>query len=195
MKPIALSSLLLIFVCSISYAHRLDLAYYVEEEHLVIEAWMAGNDPVVEGEVTLLGETGNILASGVTDENGRYRWQIGSIQNLTVQVYADRGHQKAIEISAVELTELAKQASASSKSVNQDVESGTDVVSNINHAPQNSPPSRSNVRSTQDQFGMPERTILGLTFILAASAAWISYRNNKKLSAIEDAIHKMRNKD
>ncbi len=195
MKPIALSSLLLMLACSISNAHRLDLAYYIEEDHLVIEAWMGGNDPVVEGEVTLMDDTGNILASGVTDENGRYRWPIELIQNLTVQVYAERGHQKAIELSADELKELAKQVSASSLPVNQEVESGTDVVSNKTHESQNTQPTRSHVRSTQDQFGMPERTILGLTFILAASAAWMSYRNNQKLSAIEDAIHKMRDKN
>ncbi len=166
-------------------AHRMDLACSVDGRDLLIETWTGGDEPVVDGEVTIKADDGTILATGKTDEKGIFRWMPNEYRTVTVTVYGGQGHQESITLRQEEMKSLFTPVDRSPSSIQK--------IGDHSHPVR---PSQSPKRiSTQNTFGTPERVILGLTLILAAMAAWMSYRNSQKLSALDAWVRNRESRD
>ncbi len=176
----------LLFLSSVwAQAHQLDLACKAEGEELVIEAWMGRDEIVQEGDVTILSSEGSVLAMGKTNEEGIFRWKPESMQSITIEVYAGRGHNQSITIEEEELRELFDTGieETEAEAASEDLEETTKTPSSINTARE-----RRSISSRDDDT--PMKVVLGLVFLLSAVSAWFSYRNSKKLSELEDQIKK-----
>lgn len=155
------------------HAHRLDVAYSVAGGELVLEAWMGRDEPASNAEVSFINSVGDIIHRGEMNEDGVYRWAPPAGRDLTVVVYAGRGHQNEIVIDADELAAMPDELTASAEE-----------PASIKGATAVSPPRNSARVSTQERYGAPERIIFGLTFIFSAAAAWMAYRANRRVAEL-----------
>ncbi len=180
----------------VSYAHRVNMAYRAEGNGLIVKTWMGEDEPAAGGEFTIIAEDGNILATGEADKNGLFRWEPPTIQSLTIKVYAGRGHQGEISISKEELEEMfagSKKTDVSKQQEDQVQETESAEMKQAEtqkeSASKTSDHSQSaTFRSTENAFGAPERIIMGMIFLFAAAAAWLAYRNSRKLAVLEEYI-------
>ncbi|MBI1386986.1 MAG: hypothetical protein GC154_00880 [bacterium] len=196
MKKGSIFTLFLLLAVASASAHRMDLAYYMEGEDLVVEAWLGRDEPVVEGDVTVAGSDGTVLIEGKTDDKGVFRWAIPEERDLKITVFAGRGHQGEVEIMKEDLAVLrASMPPDEQPEYAREESAGATNVATTAPAPRVAPPSRSALISTQDRFGMPERTVIGLVFIFSAAAAWLSYQNNRRLKALEDRLNARESRD
>ena len=182
---------LLILLSPVAHAHRMELDCFIENGELVIQAWV-GRDAASDSEVTIASESGEILVTGTTNDSGMFRWKPEPWQNIQIQVYAGQGHKESLMISADELEEMLSEAESAAvlteDSADRDAaKSIADTTKPVVAVP-SSMQARSSVRSTGNTWGMPERIILGLTFIFALSAAYLTYANSKRLKELEDYI-------
>lgn len=199
--------LLLGLSVSSSWAHRLDVAYAFDGDAILIEAWFAGEDPVANGEVTITAEDGTVLVQGETNDSGFFRWQPSEAQTVEVEIYGGRGHQQTIRIPASEIALLLENAASAPQAtapqatggqpeaaptpagVSERIESATPPAARSSNT--TAPGSLRTVQgSTVGQFGMPERITMGLIFILAAVAAWLSWQNARRLQSLEELLRK-----
>ncbi len=186
-KLLLIISIIAIMPC-LAHAHRMDIDCYMQDNALVIEAWVGKDDAVVDGEVSITNSEGAILTTGTTDKQGRFSWQPQTMQDITITIYAGEGHKKTLEISQAELTELfsavnlnePENNAASPDSTNAPVQPGASSRRSI---------------STKNAFGAPERITIALSFLAALTAAWLSYRNNKTLKEIQKALQNNESRD
>lgn len=159
-----------------SWAHRLDAAASYVDGALVIEAWFADGSPASESEVTISDEEGAALVIGEMDANGFYRWPVDEPLALNVNVYAGLGHNQTLSFTREEMVSIM--ALAETPATQETPPRGGGSARERGAA----------AISTQDRFGAPERVVLGMTFILAAAAAWLSYRNSERLRVIQERL-------
>jgi hypothetical protein len=163
---------IMIFIASESFSHRMDVAYQFTDGELIIEAWSGADEAVVDGEVTITANDGTIIHTGKTDAEGFYRWRPETSQDITVSVYAGEGHKKTVQISKEVFNTIPQQPHENTPSLSN----------------QNSSKTSSIRVSTEDRFGTPERIVLGFTLLASLAAAWMSFRNSKKLTEIESIM-------
>ncbi len=172
----------------LTYAHRMDIDCYMQDNTLVIEAWVGKDDAVVDGEISITNSEGVVLTTGTTDKQGRFSWQPQTMQDITITIYAGEGHKKKLDISQAELTELFS-------TVNLNASVDNTINPDSSNAPAQSTASSRRSISTENAFGAPERITIALSFLAALTAAWLSYRNNKTLKEIQKALQNNESRD
>ncbi|MGI6457659.1 MAG: hypothetical protein ACOX5R_18860 [bacterium] len=185
-------------------AHRLEIAYFVENQAVIFQALFDDDEPVMEGDITILDMEGNVLAIGETDAEGRFVWEKAVIQPIEVKVYAGLGHKRTVSIAQEELQQLFAEAGTPRQAErtyqepvdkdplviriddDQSVQSWTRTV-NLETPPHSQ---RSSTRSTSNSWGTPERIVLGLIFLFAAMSAWYTHRLNAQIRELKEHIKK-----
>jgi len=159
-----------------AYCHRLDIAYSLDGNELVIEAWMGRDEPTAGAEVTLLSEDGEVIHQDKMDEQGIYRAALPQQSPFNIRVFAGRGHQNELQVTQDDLTALR----ASSQEASLENGDAAHVHSAANSTYAGS--------TAQNQLGQPVKIIIGFIFITSLMAAWFAYRADQRLRAIEKRL-------
>jgi hypothetical protein len=154
-------------------AHRLTVDWILAEGILEIRA-EAGTEPAAGAELLLRDASGVLLAEGVLDDAGRYRWPMSGNGSITIEIHAGLGHRRTLTLSEEDLRSVSSADSGHAAG----------PVTN-DHAPGDAG-SRSG--STDASFSEAVRVGLGLTFLLALAAAWMGYRNSRRLAELEHRL-------
>lgn len=169
MKRILLFFLLGCLAAAPVAAHRLTVEWQVADNTLVL-AGRTDAEPAAGADVQLRSASGVPLASGTLDDTGTYRWPLGATDEITVVVNAGLGHRRTIVLSATDLRPTPARSPASP--------TGQSSVTNAQPAP--------TARGSDDGASpLAVRVVLGLTFLLAATAAGMSYGNARRLAELE----------
>ncbi len=99
--------LLFIGVSDNLWAHKVNIFAYVEGQRVYTESYFPDGSAVKGGEIAVLDSEGNVLLSGVTDDEGMYQFEIPKIDDLTIVLDASMGHRATYEIGAEELGETS----------------------------------------------------------------------------------------
>jgi len=143
-------------------AHRLTARWEISGNTLTVLA-RAEDAPATGAEVELRDAAGTVLASGVLDAAGRFEWPLApTAGDVTVVVNAGPGHRRTLVIPAAQW-----QAS---------IASASEVASAARHG------------ASDGVEPLAVRVVLGLTFLLAATAAWLGYRNHRRLAVLEQRL-------
>lgn len=74
-------------------AHRLDVAAYVADGQILVEAHHSSGEPVPEAAVEVTDPDGNVLVQGQTNADGTYRFTLATIPaHINVAVKTNDGH-------------------------------------------------------------------------------------------------------
>jgi len=152
-------------------AHGLSVHWEVRDGRLVIKADSDGEAAVGAGvEVRSAGD--EVLATGKLDETGSWQWPIGVGGELTVVVDAGLGHRRSLTLTGEELRSAKAPASAPPVMVMD-----PDEVNHEHPAP---------VRgSSEEAQSLGLRVVVGLTFVLALAAVWMSFGNMRRVDRLE----------
>jgi nickel transport protein len=167
MNRVWLLVILSMLVCGTAQAHRLTVNWEVRDGALIIEG-KAGGSAAAGADVELRSASGAVLEVGVLDQNGLYKWPLQEGGDLTVVVNAGPGHRRSL---TVKKSHLHPPASAPGSGL----QPGSDQPEREWHAH----------GSSDDAVSIGLKVVIGLTFLLAAAAAWMSYRNMVRLSKME----------
>jgi hypothetical protein len=152
----------------------LSIDWQVEGQSLVVSARAEGV-PAAGADVETRSDADVILATGLLDAQGQWRCPLSSTGGMTIVVNAGLGHRRVLRLTHEELRRVNAPAASGSTSIN----AGSDPGSA--RAPHPS-------GSTENASGQTVRVLAGVAFILALSAAWLSYRNSRRLSALEKRL-------
>ena len=152
-------------------AHRLTADWQVTDNTLVLVGRTDGA-PATGAEVQLQSASGATLAEGTLDAAGVYRWPLNATGDVTVVVNAGLGHRRTFVLSADDLRAGAAPSPASS--------SGQPLP--VASAAQGIPGAQG---STDGSSPLAVRVVLGLTFLLAATATGMSFSNRRRLAQLE----------
>ncbi|MBZ0255130.1 hypothetical protein K8I31_03665 [bacterium] len=169
-----LAFFIFILIVNQGFCHRLDIAYSLDGDQLIIEAWMGRDEPTAQAEVTLLAKDGSVIQQGTMDDQGTYRIQLPEQEEFLIRVFAGRGHQNELTVTKDELAALRE--SISEQPDND--QTAPAKVSNTTHVG----------ISTQDHLSQPLRVVIGFIFITSLVAAWFAYRADQRLKAIEKRL-------
>lgn len=84
------------------HAHKLNLFAFVEGNQISVEAYFPDGKKARNSEVQILDTQGNVLVSGLTDEQGMYLYTAPVQAAMRIVVNAGLGHQAEYELSAEE---------------------------------------------------------------------------------------------
>lgn len=167
-----LSPLLLVLwglTASSTFAHRLTVEWQVVNDALVL-AGRTDGQPAAGADVQIQSASGALLAEGVLDVTGTYRWPLNATGDVTVVMNAGLGHRRTLVLSAAELRPVMAPSVAS--------------PSASTALPQ------SERRGTSDGFSpLAVRVVVGLTFLLAVTATGMSFGNRRRLAKLEQRWH------
>ncbi|MCS6851149.1 MAG: hypothetical protein NZ700_08285 [Gemmataceae bacterium] len=150
-------------------AHKLEAEYRVLPGGTVrLECWFETGDSAKGAAVVVYRPGGEKLAEGKLDEDGVFTFAPGDVGPVRVVINAGGGHRKEFTIPTEHLRN-----SAASQPVNPDT-----VVSPGTEA---SPSVRSSSVSLRDW-------IIGIGFVLALAAFWVSLRNAKEIYALRKRL-------
>ena len=152
-------------------AHRLTVDWVCDGKTLEIRS-TAGTEPAAGAELQLRDASGALLAEGVLDASGRYRWPWNGAAPIIIEINAGLGHRRSLTLTAEELKPGT-----------------TGAIENL-PSPASTPgaPGADGNRrggSSDAAFSETVRVGLGLTFLLALAAAWMGYRNSRRLTNLE----------
>ena len=108
MRSILLALLLAALVPDASMAHRVNVFAYVEGRDVVVECSYSRSKRVNHGKIDVLNlETGEVLLTGETDENGSFRFPVpdasrASGTGLRIMLQAGEGHRNDWVVEASE---------------------------------------------------------------------------------------------
>jgi hypothetical protein len=152
-------------------AHRLTVDWVCDGETLEIRS-TAGNEPAAGAELQLRDASGGLLAEGLLDASGRYRWRWNGVAPITVEINAGLGHRRSLTLTEEELKPRATDA--------------VEPVRPLASDPGTPGPASARTGGSSDAaFSDTVRVGLGLTFLLALAAAWTGYRNSRRLTNLE----------
>lgn len=126
MRSILLALLLAALVPGAAPAHRVNVFAYVEGHDVIVECSYSRSKRVNHGKIEVLNlETGEVLLTGETDENGSFRFPVpeasrASGTGLRIVLQAGEGHQNDWVVEASEFMP------AGSSAVRQQPEDGAD---------------------------------------------------------------------
>jgi hypothetical protein len=152
-------------------AHRLSVDWSCADGMIEILA-TAGTDPAAGAEVQVRDASGRLVVDGILDGAGRYRWPITDDSPLTIEINAGLGHRRTLTLTADDL----RSGLAGARNPRLGVAT--------NGSPSHGDGSSSR-GSSDAAFSEPVRVGLGLTFLLALAAAWMGYRNSRRLTRVE----------
>jgi hypothetical protein len=156
-------------------AHRLNLDWEYHDGALLIRA-RAESEPAAGALVEFRSADGSVLETGTLDAEGRYRWTSGGAAPVTIEVNAGLGHRRTLTLSAHDLRPNA------AAGITPPGQHPVDTPA--------APGPATRASGTSDAaFSTPVRVGLGLTFLLALTAAWTSLRNARRLNALERRWH------
>ncbi len=90
-----------------SFAHRVNVFAWVEGEIIHTECYFQDGTAVHGGRLEVLDSNGEVVHSGVTDDEGVYSFRVPKVDDLTIVLEASMGHRATFEIPEKELTHLA----------------------------------------------------------------------------------------
>lgn len=141
-------------------AHELSLTWQVEGDRLGLRA-VTDDAPLAGGAVELRDAHGAVVARGTLDADGRFSWPLTpGAGDLTVVVGDGVGHHRRVTVPASALRPGGGSPGGP-----------TPALHRQGHGDGTEP--------------RVVRVVLGLTFLLAAGAAWTSYRNHRRLRELE----------
>jgi len=152
-------------------AHRLKVDWQVADNTLVLAASTDGA-PASGADVQVQSASGASLAEGTLDASGVYRWPLSATGDVTVVVNAGLGHRRTLVLSAADLRPAA--ASLPTTAAGQPLVPGS--------IPQGIPVARG---SADGSSPLAMRVILGLTFLLAATATGLGLNHRRRLAQLE----------
>jgi len=153
-------------------AHRLTVEWEVIDGTLEIRA-LTGSEPAAGADVVLYDASGGVLTDAVLDEAGRFRWRLTAQGPITLEVNAGLGHRRSLTLTEAELrpgrVEPGRPVGAAEGADDPVVQASgsSDVV-----------------------YSQAVRVGLGLTFLLALAAAWMGYRNTRRLTQLEQRLER-----
>ncbi len=157
---------------STAQAHRLVVEWAVQGETLLVRGRTDAH-PAGDAEVELRAPDGTLLAEGHLDPQGQFLWPLSAYRgDLTVTVNAGSGHRRTLTLHAAELARAAASDPAQ-----------TGARPDGQHPAPTAEPGT--WRRSNGSEPLAVRVVLGLTFLLAAFAAWTGYRNRRRLDELE----------
>ena len=150
-----------------SYAHRLEADYRIlADKKVQIEAWFdITGDSARGARVQVTGASGQVVASGKTNEQGVFLFSFNRPETLRIAIDAGAGHRKDLAIPESELT--SRQNGADSSSTTIETSSQTPLP----------------FADRSPRVGLKE-ILEGIGFILALAAFILSWRNARVLRAL-----------
>lgn len=162
--------------------HAIDVESFGEGGDLVIQVW-TGDDYAAGAEIEILQENGELVVSGRADENGMFRWTPTRAIPLTVNVYAEAGHETEFTVEAGAVQAIMDGAAGGGDAGASAEAAGPDPGAEAE------PVARTAVYSSQQQLQQGIRILAGFTFILALAAAWLGWQNRKRIQRLEDRLN------
>lgn len=156
-------------VANAALAHRLTVDWQVENEALVLVG-RTDDQPVAGADVQIRSASGAALAQGVLDATGTYRWPLNATGDVTVVVNAGLGHRRTLVLSAADLRPVTAPAL-----VSPTISTGLTRAGGGGRSDGSSP--------------LGVRVVVGLTFLLAVTAAGMSLSNRRRLAKLEQRWH------
>jgi hypothetical protein len=128
--------------------------------------------PASGAEIELRSPSGVVLATGTLNDAGQFQWPLTHAGDIDVMVNAGLGHRRTLTLTAAELRAPAPPSSRTTANPG-------DVLDPLKPS---APQARGSSEST---WSVGLRVFVGLTFLLALAAAWMSYRNTQRLAELE----------
>jgi hypothetical protein len=163
--------ILTLVVVELVQAHGLSVRWQVQQGQLMIKADSEGA-LAVDARVEVRSAGDELLASGKLDETGSWQWPLTDAGELTVVVDSGLGHRRSLTLTGEQLRPSKTVASPPAI-----VFRPPDEVDDAHAAP---------TRGNSDEarlLGL--RVVVGLTFVLALAAGWVSFRNMRRLDELE----------
>lgn len=114
---------LIIMVINISvFAHKVNIFAYVEGDRVYTESYFSDGKKCVDSKIEVFDSQGNKLLKGLTDEEGKFSFEIPQEGDLKIVLTASMGHRAEYSILADELKETAG-------SIKEELEEPVSVVS------------------------------------------------------------------
>lgn len=155
-RSAALIPLIVLILPTVARAHRLDAEYRVlPNQHVRVECWFETGDSAKGASVQVFRPNGQLLVEGKLDDNGQFVFDPCSVEGLKVVINASGGHRKELLISPHRLNPAASPDEG-------EVPPGAD-------------------RSSPVTF---KDIVVGVGFLLAAAAFFLSLRNAQRLKEI-----------
>jgi nickel transport protein len=144
-------------------AHRLNAqAFLLPNRKVQIESWFSSGDAAKGAKVEVFRPDGQLLTQGLLDDQGVFVFSYEAPQAFKVVISAGPEHRKELAISPADLAPA--------------LEPAADAVAPIKEI------SRGPVPLAERSSGVSVKdVILGITFLLALAAFWLSLRNTRKL--------------
>jgi hypothetical protein len=170
MKRVVWLALSLVAVVLVQ-AHELSVHWEIRGEQLIIKADSDG-EAAAGAAVEVRSAEGELLSAGELDESGAWQGTISDSGDLTVVVDAGFGHRRSVNLTAEQLhPEFAASVAREGVSAHRD-----------EAAHEHGEPEAQGSSDAAQSVGL--RVMVGLTFVLALSAAWLSFRNMRRLDAL-----------
>lgn len=154
-----------------AHAHRFSVSWEIEGDRLHVRAVLEGS-PAAGAVVEVRDPSGGVLARGTLDAAGRFQWPLAPVTgDLVVVVKDEEGHRRTVTVPAA-----SRRGGAASADPLAPAEAATEAAA---------PPRSVSGGRADGTEPLALRVVVGLTFLLAGGAAWMSYRNHRRLVALE----------
>ena len=152
-------------------AHELSVHWEVRGEQLIIKADSDG-EAAAGAAVEVRSAEGEVLSAGELDESGAWQWTISDSGDLMVVVDTGFGHRRSVTLTAEQLHPEVAASGTREEAPAHPEEAGHE----------HGEPQAQGSSDAAQSVGL--RVMVGLTFVLALSAAWLSFRNMRRLDEL-----------
>jgi nickel transport protein len=150
-------------------AHGMDAQAFIRPGGKIqIESWFSTNQPARGARVQVFGADNKLLEEGKLNADGVFVFSIAQPQALRIVVSAGGGHRKQLTIGA---EELSRATQTSSVPISNEKADGTTLPGPVPLA-------------THVSGVAAKDVLIGISFLLAAAAFWLSLRNARKLASL-----------
>lgn len=169
----------LLIACVLSAdAHRITVDALYDDGVVYLECWLGSGDPAAGGKLTVTDATGDTIHTAVLDAEGYTEFRPSAAVSLTFTVDAGAGHKgmATLDLTGIDLQPIAGAAQI------------TPPPSTTTPASGQSMSRRPSLRSSHGGLTDGERVVLGIICLASLAAAYLGYRNQKRIAAIEDKL-------
>lgn len=172
--PLLLLSFALLWAAG-AHAHELSVSWQIEGDQLTVRA-VTDDTPAAGAAVEMRDTAGRVVARGTLDGTGRFRWPLRPVAgDLVVVVNDGVGHRRTVTVPATILRTKAGSPGHPAPAAAPG-ETGAEHASHPDEHPESAEP-------------LAVRVVAGLAFLLATAAAWMSYRNHRRLAELARRVH------